>query len=64
MKSNTKVGAVLIGASAVLGTVAAWVTGDIAIFDALKAVLIEVGAVYGVFGVYGWELFNPKKGRK
>ena len=64
MVSKTKVSAVLIGGSAILGTVAAWITGDIVLFDAVKVLLIEVGAVFGVFGIYGWELFNPKKGKR
>ena len=59
--SKTKLGAVLIGAGAVLGTVGAYLTGNIVFFDALKLVLIEVGAVLAVFGVRDWPIINRKK---
>jgi len=60
MVSKTKIGAVLIGASAVLATAAGFFTGELLLFDAVNALLVEVGAVCAVFGFRDLPIINIK----
>jgi len=50
-ESKTKVGAILIGIGAVLGTVGTIVTGDVSAMAGIQAVIIEIGAVLGALGI-------------
>ena len=50
-ESKTKVGALLVGISAVLGTVGGFLSGSIEFASAFQALLIEVGAIVGFFGL-------------
>lgn len=56
--SKTKLGAVLIGLGAVLGTVGGWMSGSIDAVSALQGLLIEVGAVATLFGFRDLNIFN------
>ena len=59
-QSKTKVSAVLVGLSAILGTVASWVTGTVAPFSAVQALIAEVGGILFVFGVRNLPFVNKK----
>jgi len=59
--SNTKIGAVLIGVSMILGTIGGYLTGAIDTMSALQALLAEVGGVFAVFGIRGWPILNKTK---
>lgn len=61
MYSKTKIGAVLIGAGAVLGTLGGILTGSIDYATGLMALLTEVGVVLAVFGIRDWPIVNKKR---
>ena len=58
MVSKTKIGAILIGASAVLGTVGGILTGAIDIVTGIQALIVEVGAVLVAFGIRDMPFIN------
>ena len=58
MTSKTKIGAILIGASAVLGTVGGMLTGAIELVTGIQALIVEVGAVLIAMGIRDFELFR------
>ncbi len=60
-RSKTKIGAVLIGVGAVLGTVGAWLSGTIETMTAIEALITEVGVVWLAFGVRDWPMLNRAK---
>lgn len=49
--SKTKLGAFLVGLSAVLGTVGGLLSGNIDLATGFQALVTEVGIVVGVFGL-------------
>jgi len=49
--SKTKTGALLVGVSALLATIAGVVTGSVTTMAALEQVIAEVGAVCAAFGI-------------
>lgn len=59
--SKTKIGAVLIGASMILGSIGGWMTGAIDPISAIQAVMFEVGGIFAVFGIRGWPILNRTK---
>ena len=59
-KSKTKVGAVLMGVSAVLGTLAGMVQGSVPLAVGLQTLSVELGAVYMVFGFRDLPFVNKK----
>jgi len=59
-QSKTKWGALLIGVSAVLGTVGGALTGGFGT-DTLFTLLTEIGAVLAVFGIRDLPIFNSFK---
>jgi len=59
-ESKTKVGALLVGAGALLGTIGALVNGDVATIDAITAMATQLGAVLAAFGIRDWNLVNKK----
>jgi len=61
MTSKTKIGATLIGVGALLGTVGAYLTGEIELASALQAVIMEIGGVLTVWGIRDWPILNKKK---
>ena len=56
--SKTKIGAALIGVSVVLGTIGGMLTGDVNFVTGIQSLLIEVGAVLGVFGIRDLPFLN------
>jgi hypothetical protein len=56
--SKVKIGAVLIGLSALLGTIGGWYTGAISLTSAIEALITELGAVYAAFGVRDLPIVN------
>ena len=56
--SKTKIGAFLVGLSAVLGTVGSWLGGAIDTSSALQALILEVGVVLTVFGIRDMPFVN------
>ena len=61
MTSKTKIGAILIGASAVLGTVGGMLTGAIDVVNGIQALIVEVGVVLVACGVRDIPLLNKKR---
>ena len=59
--SKTKIGAVLLGVSAILGTLGGWLTGTIDPIGAIQALLMEVGGVAVLFGVRDLPILNKVK---
>ena len=59
-QSKTKLGAGLVGLSAVLGTLGGWLSGSIDAGSALTALIAEVGVVLAVFGVRDMPFVNKK----
>ncbi len=59
--SKTKIGALLIGGGAILGTLGGWLSGTIDTVLAIEALIVEVGAIYLIFGVRGWPIINRTK---
>ena len=56
--SKTKLGAFLVGLSAVLGTIGSWLGGVIDTSSALQALILEVGVVLVIFGIRDMPLIN------
>lgn len=59
--SKTKIGAILIGAGAILGTVGGILTGTIDIGTGIQSLIVEVGAILMTFGIRDSELFRGTK---
>lgn len=59
-KSKTKWGILLVGISAILGTISGWLSGNIGPSTAITALIAEVGAVLGLFGVRDLPFVNKK----
>jgi hypothetical protein len=57
-KSKTKIGAALVGLSAVIGTVGGWLSGAIEPSTAIPSLIAEIGVVFTVFGVRDWPFIN------
>lgn len=57
-QSKTKWGVLLLGLSAILGTVGGWLSGSIGLSTAITALIAEVGAVFGLFGIRDLPLIN------
>ncbi len=60
-QSKTKIGGVIIGFSAILGTVGGWLTGTIETAFAIQSLIVEVGIVVTLFGVRDLPFINNKK---
>ena len=58
MTSKTKIGAILIGVSAVLGTVGGMLTGAINVTSGIQALIVEVGVVFVACGIRDWNIIN------
>ena len=58
--SKTKVGAVLIGAAAVLGTLGGIISGNISLIVGFQTLITEVGIVWGLFGLRDLPFLNKK----
>ena len=52
-KSKTKIGAALVGLSALIGTLGGWLSGTIESSQAIMSIIAELGVVLAVFGVMG-----------
>ena len=61
MVSKTKIGASLLGLSAVVATLGGWFSGTIDPTSAITALITEVGAVITAFGIRDWPILNTKK---
>ena len=59
-KSNTKLGAVVIGVAAVLGTLGRLIVGTIPVDTGIYMLLTEVGGVLFIFGVRNMPFINRK----
>ncbi|MFH1917610.1 MAG: hypothetical protein ABIJ14_00675 [Nanoarchaeota archaeon] len=59
-KSKTKMGATLVGLSAVIGTIGGWLQGSIDPGTAITALIAEIGVVLAVFGVRDLPVVNKK----
>mgnify|MGYP001618542679 CR=1 FL=1 len=59
--SKVKLGAWLVGLSAVLGTVAGYLNGSLDMFTALQALATEVGAVFAALGLRDIPFLNSAK---
>jgi hypothetical protein len=58
MASKTKIGATLVGLSAVLGTVGGLLQGSIDLGSGLTALLTEIGLVLGIWGIRDLPILN------
>ena len=59
--SKTKIGAVLAGIGTIVGTVGAYILGDIELVKAISLVISEVGVIFLIFGIRGWPILNGGK---
>ena len=59
-QSQTKIGAVILGVSAILGTVGGFMTGAISLAATLQTLSVEVGAVWLAFGLRDLPFVNKK----
>lgn len=59
-KSKTKIGATLVGLSALIGTVGGWLSGTIEPGQAIMSLIAEIGVVLTVFGVRDLPFVNKK----
>ncbi len=59
-KSKTKIGAALVGISAIAGTVGGYLQGSIDPVNAIRALVIEIGVVLAIFGFRDLPLINRK----
>lgn len=59
--SKTKLGASLLGLSAILATIGGWLSGTIDTTSAVTALIAEVGAVITAFGIRDWPILNGVK---
>ena len=61
MVSKTKLGAGLLGVSAIISTVAGWLTGSVDLTSAVTSIVASVGAVITAFGIRDWPILNRVK---
>lgn len=59
--SKTKLGTLLIGVSAILGTVGGYLSGAVDMGSALQALIYEVGGIFAIFGVRDLPILNGGK---
>jgi len=59
-KSKTKIGATLVGLSAIIGTVGGWLQGSIEPGTAVTALMAQVGVILAIFGVRDLPFINKK----
>ena len=59
-KSKTKIGAALVGLSAVIGTIGGWLQGSIEPGTAVMALMAQIGVILAVFGVRDLPFVNKK----
>ncbi len=59
-KSKTKWGALLVGVSVIFGTLGGWLSGTVDAGTAVQALMVEVGAVLGFFGIRDLPFINKK----
>ena len=59
-KSKTKIGAALVGLSAIIGTVGGWLQGSIEPGIAVTALMAQIGVVLAIFGVRDLPFVNKK----
>lgn len=59
-KSKTKIGAALVGLSAIIGTVGGWLQGSIEPGTAVMALIAQIGVVLTVFGVRDLPFINKE----
>lgn len=59
--SKTKLGGLLVGISAVVGTLGLWFQGNLESLTAVQQLITEVGAVLAWFGIRDIPFFNQKK---
>ena len=59
-ESKTKIGAALVGLSAVIGTIGSWLQGSIDPGTAVTALIAQVGIVLAVFGVRDMPFVNKE----
>lgn len=62
--SKTKLGAVLIGLGAILGTVGAWMTGSLDPMSAIQSLIVEFGVVSTILGLRDLPILNPLFAKK
>ena len=60
-QSKTKLGALLVGLGAILGTAGGWLSGSLEPMSAVQALIIEIGAVLGVCGIRDLPFVNKEK---
>lgn len=60
-KSKTKVGAALIGLSAIIGTIGGYLSGNIELGEAFRVFLLEGGAILGIMGLRDLPIINKSK---
>jgi len=60
-RSKTKIAAILVGLSAILGTIGGALNGSIDYVTAGRTLLIEIGVILGIFGIRDWPLINKAK---
>ena len=58
--SKTKLGAVLIGVSAILGTLGGYFSGTLDLGSTIQALITEIGGVLVVFGIRDLPIINKK----
>ena len=59
-KSKTKIGAALVGLSAIIGTVGGWLSGAIVPSVAMTSLIAEIGVVLTIFGVRDLPFVNKQ----
>lgn len=59
-KSKTKIGAGLVGLSAIIGTVGGWLQGSIEPGTAVIALIAQIGVVLTVFGIRDLPFVNKE----
>ena len=57
--SKLKVGAILVGASALIGTIASVLLGNIGYLVAIQQAIAEIGAVLAACGIRDLPILNP-----
>ena len=62
-QSKTKWGALLLGGSAVLGTIGAFLSGQIEVTSLITALMSEIGVICGIFGIRDWKIINGIKAK-
>ncbi len=58
--SKTKIGTLLIGSAAIMGTIGSYLKGDVVLANALQRLTIEVGTVCGILGIRDMPFINKK----